>query len=71
MAKPKATRSLLRRDEKRDRRLSADAAAAERLPIALTRLEHRKAKLLRRQDRDSVLKLASVATLVADGTPSP
>jgi hypothetical protein len=38
---------LLRRDEKRGKGLAADAAEAERLPIALARLEHRTTKLLR------------------------
>ena len=42
---------LLRRNEKRGKGLSPDAPKAERLPIALGRLERRKAKLLRRQTR--------------------
>ena len=42
---------LLRRDEKRGKRLSADAPDGVRLPIALARLEHREAKLLRRRHR--------------------
>src|SRR5262249_9283804 len=41
----------LRRDEKRGKGLSADAAEGERLSLALARLERRKAKLLRKQSR--------------------
>jgi hypothetical protein len=50
---------LLRRDEKRSKGLSPDVSEAKRLPIALARLEHRRAKLLRRQNRPSSRYLRS------------
>jgi endonuclease V-like protein UPF0215 family len=49
LERQKVALELLRRDEKRGRGLSSDPRDEERLPIALARLERRKAKLLRGQ----------------------